>query len=72
VYAYSLYRHLFLPVKLIKELEKWIRNFIWSGNINQRKILTVAWNNVCKPFKEGGLGIRNLSDINEAGNLKIC
>ena len=27
---------------------------------------------MCKPLKEGGLGIRNLSFINEAGNLKLC
>jgi len=60
------------PVKLLKYLEKWMRNFIWSGDINQRKLVTVSWHKVCKPIKEGGLGIRNLSDINEAGNLKNC
>lgn len=49
-----------------------MRNFIWSGDINQRKLVTVAWHKVCKPYKERGLGIRNLSDINEAGNLKLC
>jgi len=60
------------PVMLLKDLEKRMRNFIWSGNINQRKLVIVAWNKVCRPFKEGGLGIKNLSDINEAGNLKVC
>ena len=60
------------PVNLLKDLEKWMRNFIWSGDINQRKLVIVAWHRVCKPYKEGGLGIRNLSDINEASNLKLC
>jgi len=60
------------PVNLLKDLEKWMRNFIWSGDINQRKLVTITWHKVCKPYKEGGLGIRNLSDINEAGNLKLC
>jgi len=60
------------PTNLLKELEKWMRNFIWSGDINQRKLVTVSWHKVCKSFKEGGLGIRNLADVNEAGNLKIC
>lgn len=60
------------PVKLIKDLEKWMRNFIWSGYINQRKLVTVSWSKVCKPIKEGGLGVKNLSDINEEGNLKNC
>lgn len=60
------------PARLLKDLEKWMRNFIWSGDINHRKLVTVSWFKVCKPIKEGGLGIRNLSDINEAGNLKNC
>jgi ribonuclease HI len=60
------------PVSLIKDLEKWSRNFIWSGNVNQRKLITVAWHKVCLPFNEGGLGLRSLSKINEAGNLKMC
>lgn len=53
-------------------LEKWIRNFIWSGDINKRKLVTVAWNKVCSPLKEGGLGLRSLSKINEGANLKLC
>ncbi|CAJ2641500.1 unnamed protein product [Trifolium pratense] len=60
------------PVSLIKDMEKWLRNFIWSGNVDQRKLVTVAWHKVCLPFKEGGLGLRSLSKINEAGNLKLC
>jgi hypothetical protein len=60
------------PVSLIKDMEKWMRNFLWSGDINKKKLVTVAWHKSCKPLKEGGLGIRNLSDINEAGNLKLC
>jgi len=69
LYCLSIYSW---PVKLLKDLEKWMRSFIWSGDVNQRKLVTVAWHKVCKPFKEGGLGIRNLGDINEAGNLKNC
>ena len=53
-------------------MEKWMRNFIWSGDLNQQKLVIVAWHKLCKPYKEGGLGVRNLSDINEAGNLKNC
>ncbi|GAU40165.1 hypothetical protein TSUD_292700 [Trifolium subterraneum] len=60
------------PVSLIKDVEKWLRNFIWSGNVEKRKLVTVAWHKVCLPFQEGGLGLRSLSKINEAGNLKLC
>jgi len=62
----------FWLVKLLKDLEKWMMNFIWSGDINQRKLAIVSWHKVCKSVKEGGLGIRKLSDINEVGNLKNC
>ena len=60
------------PVALIKDLERWMRNFIWSGDVNKRKLVSVAWHKVCSPQKEGGLGIRDLSKINEAANLKLC
>jgi hypothetical protein len=60
------------PVQLIKDMERWMRNFIWSGDVNKRKLVTVAWHKVCTPFKEGGLGIRSLSKINEGANLKLC
>lgn len=49
-----------------------MRNFIWSGDVNTRKLFTVAWHKTCYPLKEGGLGIRYLSKINEADDLKLC
>lgn len=61
------------PVSLLKTIEKWIRNFLWSGEISKKKHVTiVAWKKVCKPFEEGGLGIRSLICLNESFNLKLC
>jgi hypothetical protein len=60
------------PLNLIKDLEMCIRNFIWSGDITKRKLVTVSWAKVCKPVAEGGLGIRSLVKLNEASNLKLC
>ena len=60
------------PVLLIKDLERWMRNFIWSGDVNKRKLVTVAWHKVCSPINEDGLGIRSLSKVNEDANLKLC
>jgi hypothetical protein len=34
------------PINLIKTAEGWIRNFIWSGDVNKRKLVTVSWINV--------------------------
>jgi hypothetical protein len=60
------------PMSMIKDLEKCIRNFIWNGDISKRKLLTVSWKKVCKPTSEGGLGIRSISCINQAANLRLC
>ena len=60
------------PMSLIKDLEKAIRNFIWSGCIDKRKLVVVAWKKICKPTDQGGLGIRSLKKLNQAANLKLC
>jgi hypothetical protein len=60
------------PISLLKDIEKWTKNFIWSGDITQRKLVTVAWKKICKPYVEGGLGLRNLISLNEAFNMKLC
>jgi hypothetical protein len=43
-------------VQLVK-LTSMIKNFIWSGDVNHKKICTVSWNKACKPLYEGGLGL---------------
>jgi len=40
VYSFHIYRW---PVRLLKMLDKWIRNFNWSGDINTCKICTISW-----------------------------
>ncbi|PNY16800.1 ribonuclease H, partial [Trifolium pratense] len=69
IYSITIYSW---PISIIKSIESWTRNFIWSGNINQKKLVTVAWKKVCTPFEEGGLGLRSLVVLNEAANLKLC
>ncbi|GAU50480.1 hypothetical protein TSUD_409650 [Trifolium subterraneum] len=69
IYSISIYSW---PSSILKSIEAWIRNFIWSGNIDQRKLVTVAWKKICAPFDEGGLGLRSLKVLNAAANLKLC
>jgi len=59
------------PTKLLRELEKWIKKFIWSGYLNKRKLVIVAWKKVGAPYVEGGLALRSLISLNEATNLKL-
>ncbi|XP_026383920.1 uncharacterized protein LOC113279438 [Papaver somniferum] len=57
VYNMSIYRW---PRKVIAACERIIRNYLWSGNADEQKCVTLKWKKVCSPMEEGGLGIRKL------------
>ncbi|GAU46322.1 hypothetical protein TSUD_401930 [Trifolium subterraneum] len=38
------------PVALLKDIEKCIRNFIWSRDIDKRKLVTISWQEICRPY----------------------
>ena len=60
------------PVKLLRDMEKWIKKIIWSGDVTKRKMVIVAWKKICADFEEGGLELKSLICLNEATNLKMC
>lgn len=68
MYNISLYSW---PASLIKQVEQKIRNFIWSGDQDKRKLVTVAWKKICRPSSQGGLNLRSLHSLNNASNLKL-
>lgn len=68
VYSFHVYAW---PKSLLKQLDTWIRSFIWSGDIYTRKLVTVSWEKLCCSFEEGGIGLRSLRAINEAAMLKL-
>lgn len=68
--AYSLHIYEW-PSSLLKKLDRWIRNFIWSCDIHYRRIVTVAWEKVCSPLEVGGLGLRSLKSMNSGALLKL-
>jgi hypothetical protein len=53
-----------MPVKVWKELVKIQRDFLWRGLSKSSGIFWVKWDDICKPKKEGGLGIRDLRLVN--------
>lgn len=59
------------PPNLIKNITSRIKNFLWSGDVDKAKCVTLSWSNVCKPKLEGGLGLRDLKQLNAAALLKI-
>jgi hypothetical protein len=55
-----------MPVRVWKMIVKMQRSFLWGGVGSNRKIPWVSWANVCKPKREGGLGVRDLRLVNDA------
>lgn len=60
------------PTKLLRDMEKWIKKIIWSGDLNKMKLVIVAWKKVGAPYDEGVLALRSSISLNEATNLKLC
>ncbi|GAU42698.1 hypothetical protein TSUD_43080 [Trifolium subterraneum] len=52
--------YLKMPVKVWREVGKIQKKFLWSGLSNSTRISWVKWDDVCKPKKDGGLGVRDL------------
>ncbi|XP_058775212.1 uncharacterized protein LOC131649467 [Vicia villosa] len=67
IFTLSFYK---APSMIIKEIRGLLSNFLWNGNANKRSIHWVKWENVCKPKEKGGLGIRDVGDLNRALLLK--
>jgi hypothetical protein len=55
-----------LPARIIHDLEQLMRGFLWCQGEMKKGKAKVAWDSVCMPKSEGGLGIRRLADFNIA------
>jgi hypothetical protein len=53
-----------MPLKVWREVVKIQRTFLWGGLSKRSKTCWVCWEDICKPKKEGGLGIRDLRLVN--------
>ncbi|KAL2249850.1 UNVERIFIED_CONTAM: hypothetical protein Sindi_2458700 [Sesamum indicum] len=61
-----------LPKKVINEIEKKLRAFLWKGTTNSG-YAKVAWKDICRPKEEGGLGFKGISTLNRAlMTKKLC
>lgn len=60
-----------LPDSIIKQIDKFRKHYLWrGGDLNSKKPSKAAWEIVCKPKNEGGLGVLDLKKQNEALMLK--
>ena len=68
-YSFNMYKCL---ISLLNQVEQWCRNFIWTGDILKKGIITVNWDTICSPIENGGLKIINLHHENNAYLLKLA
>ncbi|KAK2658636.1 hypothetical protein Ddye_005169 [Dipteronia dyeriana] len=61
-----------IPSSTLLNLRRCYCNFLYSGNIETPKLVTVPWVIACLSKDEGGLGIRDPVSLNKADNLKFC
>lgn len=54
-----------IPVSVARKLESIQSKFFWGDSEDHRKYHLVAWNEIKKPVKYGGLGVRSLVEMNQ-------
>lgn len=60
-----------LPKGVIKQIEGLYMRYLWSGSSSYSNKAMVAWERVCLPRKEGGLGILQIQAWNKAAFAKL-
>ena len=60
------------PRQLLRMLDTWLKKFIWSGDVMTRKVCTVSWNFLSRPWAEGGLDLKPTRLINDSLILKLA
>ncbi|GJV38765.1 hypothetical protein Tco_1417205 [Tanacetum coccineum] len=55
-----------IPNQVLLNIEQLMRQFLWCHGSSTKGKSTVAWETVCLPKREGGLGIRRLHCFNSA------
>lgn len=51
-----------IPKTVLQRTDGLMASFLWSQS-GQHRVHWVAWNKICPPFVEGGLGIRLMADM---------
>jgi hypothetical protein len=59
-----------LPKKVINAIEQKFNRFLWNGKDIEAAKAKVAWNDICFPKKEGGLGLKRIEVWNKTSMLR--
>ncbi|GKA59321.1 RNA-directed DNA polymerase, eukaryota, reverse transcriptase zinc-binding domain protein [Tanacetum coccineum] len=55
-----------LPIHTCNQIDRILKNFLWTGGGSNKGIVSVSWKEICKPKSQGGLGLRSAHFWNEA------
>lgn len=58
------------PSSVINQMERNTQNFIWNGKNNSNEIHWASWKKVTTLKQEGGLGLLNMHQRNQACAIK--
>ncbi|XP_074315304.1 uncharacterized protein LOC141651495 [Silene latifolia] len=61
-----------LPKTVLQQIARMCRRFLWYGTDNRESPALVSWENICKPKRKGGLGIKHLIWWNVAAIVKYA
>ncbi|XP_057770983.1 uncharacterized protein LOC130990768 [Salvia miltiorrhiza] len=68
VHSMSIYKW---PAKLLHDLDRACRSFIWTGSTSSKPRSSVAWNRVCAPKEQGGLNVKSFTHISQGFMLRL-
>lgn len=60
-----------LPSKVINQIERSTRNFLWKGKADNAAIIQVNWKKVYQKGENGGLGLLSLKAWNDVALTKL-
>nr|GEU46050.1 RNA-directed DNA polymerase, eukaryota, reverse transcriptase zinc-binding domain protein [Tanacetum cinerariifolium] len=60
----------FLPKFVLKDINKLLKGFLWNQVELSRGKAKVAWKNICRPKSQGGLGLKDLVQLNS--KVEVC
>ncbi|KAI9199991.1 hypothetical protein LWI28_001193 [Acer negundo] len=53
------------PSSLLSLINRKLRNFLWTGSCEETKLVRVAWDHYCRPYSQGGFGLKDLRLLND-------
>lgn len=55
-----------IPIGVLDRIHSIIARFLWGQKCDEKRIHWLRWEILCKPKREGGLGLRDLGAFNDA------